>query len=169
MPRFQSPVHRVSHCYRKQKRICPILKNSFSPLFIGSLIVTATRPSLWRLSCSLFQSPVHRVSHCYSHAAAHRSPFSLTFSPLFIGSLIVTLGMSLADLFDVVFQSPVHRVSHCYSRCCRQSIVIHHVLSVPCSSGLSLLRGISPPMVRPIITFQSPVHRVSHCYSYLCD
>ena len=111
---FQSPVHRVSHCYTLSPMEMARSIRPFSPLFIGSLIVTSGR----------------RTS-----AACNSTPFS----PLFIGSLIVTI------------DHPCPKISFLG-------------LSVPCSSGLSLLREFQNSNTRDSSFFQSPVHRVSHCY-----
>ena len=82
-----------------------------------------------------FQSPVH----CYVLIVSAVSLSLRAFSPLFIGSLTVTQ----QGTFEII-----------------RSLT----LSVPCSSGLSLLPSPTYDTYDSIYSFQSPVHRVSHCY-----
>ncbi len=109
---FQSPIYRDYYCYALHLYLSSIYQKSFSPLFIGIIIVTGgsetTHPAF-----IIFQSPIYRDYYCY---------------PVF--------PLQQARLKH--FQSPIYRDYYCYLSVvfrCSHSLQ----LSVPYLSGLLLL------------------------------
>ena len=115
---------------------------SFSPLFIGAMVVTASERHLQTRS-RCFQSPFHRGNGCNSTLFSPKtSPFTfsplfigamvvtipshdrrgimyITFSPLFIGAMVVTASERHLQTRSRCFQSPFHRGNGCNSHCGR--------------------------------------------------
>src|SRR5690554_2946016 len=91
-----------------------ILSMSFSPLKIGSMVVTVAQSPGGRRYLGRFQSPKDRVNGCNFRANILPVALIFPFSPLKIGSMVVT-GLPLDGSGRVIidFQSPKDRVNGC--------------------------------------------------------
>ena len=160
---FQSPVHRVSHCYPYSDFAFFSKSLTFSPLFIGSLTVTSIYEVITDVDRALSvpcSSGLSLLQHVVSHGLLDFRPFS----PLFIGSLTVTPGGAEADGGLSGLSVPCSSGLSLLRETTGWENNGLKKLSVPCSSGLSLLRRRTESSWNPEGNFQSPVHRVSHCY-----
>mgnify|MGYP000935965134 CR=1 FL=1 len=87
---FQSPIRRVSGC-NKAVHMCYLqLSLSFSPLYVGSVVVTELKDELYDEYWLNFQSPIRRVSGCNERLEAELGYRPKSFSPLYVGSVVVT-------------------------------------------------------------------------------
>ena len=106
---------------------------SFSPLYVGSVVVTQEQNAT-EYRPTNFQSPIRRVSGCNSFPRMSGAR-SWTFSPLYVGSVVVTLLRLIPESGRVFgFQSPIRRVSGCNSPGAT-GLKSEDELSVPYTSG----------------------------------
>ena len=84
---FQSPTRRVSGCNLNNGRDTTEFSSTFSPLHVGSVVVT--------------------VHHKFV------TEWFLAFSPLHVGSVVVTEVIGYNWTSPIDFQSPTRRVSGC--------------------------------------------------------
>ena len=134
---FQSPFHRGNGCNSKRGYQSVPLSSTFSPLFIGAMVVTARCGN----ACGgqkFFQSPFHRGNGCNLIKKVRAGRKYYTFSPLFIGAMVVTVDGVTSTRTNAVFQSPFHRGNGCNTR----------------PTG---------PDTRRLSFFQSPFHRGNGC------
>ena len=140
--------------------------STFSPLYVGSVVVTVRLHFCPDDGYSFFQSPIRRVSSCNISITYPATARSNPFSPLYVGSVVVT-EIEIVDMILLVdFQSPIRRVSSC-----NDAMMTAHRFQQ--ASFQSPIRRVSSCNVRPlgavvqlIQDFQSPIRRVSSCNRY---
>ena len=134
---FQSPIHRDPRFYIQVPRRPAGARRFQSPIHRDPRFYRHTPPV--RSVCYSFQSPIHRDPRFYRHNHSSLPTPFLPFSPLYIGILGSTAWLTTI---------PRRNLS----------------LSVPYTSGSSVLQELAenPTLMKKI--FQSPIHRDPRFY-----
>ena len=139
---FQSPFHRGNGCNKSGEKCKTTPNSSFSPLFIGAMVVTAVW-RVWVCASGLdFQSPFHRGNGCNTTNSVVALGEIGTFSPLFIGAMVVTVSEEqIREIVEEAFS--------------------------PLFIGAMVVTQRHPPRPWRLTSFQSPFHRGNGCNTQL--